>query len=77
MVITSNKPPEEWYAQGLNPALERRLTQVREFEPAPSLEIISYFDYRKFNKFSINGPEAGPEVGVILAPTSGDHPEAK
>jgi hypothetical protein len=26
--ITSNKPPSEWYAMGLTPALERRITRV-------------------------------------------------
>ena len=68
VVITSNKPPKAWYAQGLNPALERRLTQVREFEPAPSLEIMPYFDYQKSSRFSINGPEVGPGVGGNTRP---------
>ncbi len=29
--ITSNKPPEEWYAHGMTPALERRITTITEF----------------------------------------------
>jgi len=68
VVITSNKPPKAWYAQGLNPALERRLTQVREFEPATSQEIVPYFDYQKSSRFSINGPEVGPGVGGNTRP---------
>lgn len=32
VVITSNKSPEEWYAFGLTPALERRITWTREME---------------------------------------------
>jgi len=27
MYITSNKPPKEWYAKGMTPALERRITE--------------------------------------------------
>jgi len=68
VVITSNKPPKAWYAQGLNPALERRLTQVREFEPATSQEIVPYFDHQKSSRFSINGPEVGPGVGGNTRP---------
>lgn len=29
VIITSNKPPEEWYSFGLTPALERRLTNIK------------------------------------------------
>jgi len=68
VVITSNKSPKAWYAQGLNPALERRLTQVREFEPATSQEIVPYFDHQKSSRFSINGPEVGPGVGGNTRP---------
>lgn len=28
VIITSNKPPEQWYAKGLTPALRRRLTKI-------------------------------------------------
>lgn len=28
VIITSNKPPEQWYSQGLTPALARRITQT-------------------------------------------------
>ncbi|QMW68952.1 replication-associated protein [Crucivirus-482] len=31
VIITSNKPPPEWYATGLTPALRRRITRVMEF----------------------------------------------
>ena len=30
VIITSNKFPEEWYSQGLTPALKRRLTSVQD-----------------------------------------------
>lgn len=32
VVITSNKHPSEWFAVGLTPALERRITTIRHFE---------------------------------------------
>lgn len=31
VIITSNKPPEEWYNQGLTPALKRRITSVTRY----------------------------------------------
>lgn len=31
VVITSNKPPEHWYTQGLTPALSRRINEIKEF----------------------------------------------
>lgn len=31
VIITSNKPPEQWYKMGLTPALKRRLTKVVHF----------------------------------------------
>lgn len=32
VIITSNKPPEEWYQQGVTPALRRRLTKTHTFQ---------------------------------------------
>jgi len=29
VIITSNKHPSEWYSQGMTPALERRLTEIK------------------------------------------------
>ena len=31
VIITSNKKPEDWYQQGLTPALKRRITKVVHF----------------------------------------------
>jgi len=63
VVITSNKPPQEWYAQGLNPALARRLTQVREFAPPTCQEIVPYFEPKLFPHFSIVVQKLGLGVG--------------
>lgn len=54
VVITSNKEPKDWYAQGLNPALERRLTNIRHFYKI-SMELQLY----KSGTFSIKRPEVG------------------
>lgn len=35
--ITSNKPPEEWYAQGMTPALARRITSIEHLEGEETL----------------------------------------
>lgn len=32
VVLTSNKHPREWYSNGLTPALERRITEIKHFE---------------------------------------------
>jgi len=63
VVITSNKPPQEWYAQGLNPALARRLTQVRKFDTPPCQEIMPYFKANLLPTFQWHGTEVGTGVG--------------
>lgn len=35
VIITSNKPPEEWYKQGMTPALKRRISKVMHFGTLP------------------------------------------
>lgn len=35
--ITSNRHPESWYSQGMTPALERRLHNIRDFNEGPDV----------------------------------------
>lgn len=30
IIVTSNKPPDEWYSRGMTPALKRRITSIEE-----------------------------------------------
>ena len=54
VIITSNKPPEEWYKTGLTPALRRRIAYIQHFEKK-CMEIVQW----KTNKIGGIGREVG------------------